>query len=96
MAEFVLGVIVGAAGLWKLMGTFSSENSSKAISQIEQSNSSISMGWIILIFIGLVGLVLLNMNAEKIRHKAEEQAPVFVIAGILLFLIFILHIKGVF
>lgn len=93
MAEFVFGVIVGAAGLWKLMGTFSGD---KTNCQIEQSNNTISMGWIMLIIIGLVGFVLLNMNADNIQHKAEQQAPVFVIAGILLFVIIILHLKGVF
>jgi len=98
MVKFVFGVIVGGAGLWKLIGTFSGETSSEPNSEIEQSNSTItiSKGWIMLILIGLVGLVLLNMNAEKIQHKAEEQAPVFVIAGILLFFIPILHLKGVF
>lgn len=95
MAKILFGVIVGAAGLWKLMGTFRSGSWRKTNNQIEQNNG-ISMGWIILIFIVLVGFVLLNMNAEKIQLKAEEQAPVFWIAGIILFVVFILYLKGVF
>lgn len=95
MAKVVFGVLIGAAGLWKLMGTFSGGSSSKIMIEKNKTNG-IGKGWIILICFVLVGLLFLNKNAEQIRHNAEEQAPVFVVATTILFVIFILYLKGVF
>lgn len=81
MSKIVFGVIVGIAGIWKLMGTFSDEASSKII--IEKTNyqtdqtNAVGMGWIMLTCLVIVGLLILNMKAEQIQHNAEEQAPVF-------------------
>ncbi|CAL9248497.1 unnamed protein product [Arabidopsis halleri] len=42
---------------------------SKTNCQIEQSNSSISMGWIMLIFIGLVGSGVSVIEHERSKYS---------------------------
>ncbi|KAF2598617.1 hypothetical protein F2Q68_00011645 [Brassica cretica] len=85
-AEVVLGVLIGGAGIWKLMGTFSGGSNDQT--------SGIGKGWIMLICIVVVGCMILSMNAEQIKRKAEEQTPAFVIAGTILILVYILYLKG--
>lgn len=91
--EVVLGVLIGGAGIWKLMSTFSGGSSSETV---VAETSGIGKGWIMLICIVIMGCMILSINAEQIRRKAEEQAPAFVIAGAILFLVYILYLKGSF
>lgn len=89
----MLGVLIGGAGIWKLMGTFSGGSSSETVIV---ETSGIGKGWIMVICIVIMGCMILSINAEHIRRKAEEQAPAFVIAGAILFLVYILYLKGSF
>ncbi|KAL0685510.1 hypothetical protein Bca4012_052358 [Brassica carinata] len=95
--EVVLGVLIGGAGIWKLMGTFSVGSSSETdLVNTNDQTSGIGNGWIVLICIVIMGCMILSINAEQIKRKAEEQTPAFVIAGTILFLVYILYLKGSF
>ncbi|CAH8388407.1 unnamed protein product [Eruca vesicaria subsp. sativa] len=90
MTKLLFGILVGAGGIWKLMGTISGG------STVSEETSGIGMGWIMIICIVIMGCMILSTNAEQIKRKAEEQVPVFVMAVTILFLVYILYLKGTF
>ncbi|KAG2301538.1 hypothetical protein Bca52824_030189 [Brassica carinata] len=94
-AEVVLGVLIGGAGIWKLMGTFSGGSLPETVLvKTNDQTSGMDKGWIMLICIVIVGCMILSINAEQIQRRTEEQVPAFVIAGTILFLVYILYLKG--
>ncbi|KAL0692607.1 hypothetical protein Bca4012_059787 [Brassica carinata] len=74
-AEVVLGVLIGGAGIWKLMGTFSGGSLPETVLvKTNDQTSGMDKGWIMLICIVIVGCMILSINAEQIQRRTEEQS----------------------
>ncbi|KAG7559915.1 hypothetical protein ISN45_Aa05g014830 [Arabidopsis thaliana x Arabidopsis arenosa] len=87
-------VILAFAAVFWVLVSYSSGGNNNVSKKIDTRPSGIGTGSIFVIILALMAMMVLNNNAEQIRHDINDQADGIWILVIIFFCLFMLYLKG--